>query len=304
LARPAYSAAVRIGVTLPMSESDGPGRMPGWPDVCALARHAESAGLDSVWICDHLMSEPAGHPPEGVLEAWTILSALAASTRRVTVGTLVTCSSFRHPALLAKMAATVDGISGGRLVLGLGAGSPGLEYEAYGFPDDHRLARFEETLAMAGGLLHGAVVTTSGRFHTLRQASLLPPPGRRIPLLVAGGSPRLLRLAARHAQARNTAWHGAPDDRLRARLAAMARALADEGREVGSLRVTVGVSVTDPDHRGVEEDGDAFAGSPDDLARIIDGYAMLGVDELIVALAPRTERSVDRLVRALTLRTM
>jgi alkanesulfonate monooxygenase SsuD/methylene tetrahydromethanopterin reductase-like flavin-dependent oxidoreductase (luciferase family) len=265
--------------------------MPGWAEVCALALHAESAGLDSVWVCDHLVSEPAGHPPEGMLEAWTILSALAASTRRVTVGTLVTCSSFRHPALLAKMAATVDAISGGRLVLGLGARSPGLEYEAYGFPDDHRLARFEETLEIVGGLLRGAVVTTSGRFHRfhrLRNAPLLPPPDRRIPLLVAGGGPRMLRLAARHAQAWNTAWHGAPDDRLHAQLAAMARALADEGREAGSLRVTVGASVTDPDHTGVDDNDGAFVGSPDDLARVIGEYAMLGVDELIVALTPRT----------------
>jgi alkanesulfonate monooxygenase SsuD/methylene tetrahydromethanopterin reductase-like flavin-dependent oxidoreductase (luciferase family) len=263
--------------------------MPGWPDVCALARHAESAGLDSVWICDHLVSEPPGHPPEGVLEGWTILAALAASTRRVTVGTLVTCGSFRHPALLAKMAATVDGISGGRLVLGLGAGTAGPEYERFGFPTDRLLARFEETLDVVGRLLDGAVVDSAG-FHRLRNASLLPAPERRIPLLVAGSGPRLLRLAARHAQAWNTAWYGAPDDRLRARLAAMADALAAEGRAVDSLRVTVGVSVTHDD------------GAPDGLARLVDGYAALGVDGLIVALEPRTERSVDALVHALTLR--
>lgn len=276
--------------------------MPRWPEVCGLARYAESVGLDSVWICDHLISEPSGQPPEGVLEAWTVLSALAASTRRVTLGTLVTCASFRHPALLAKMAATVDGISGGRLVLGLGAGFPGLEQEAYGFPDDHRLVRFEETLEIVGGLLRADVVTTHGRFHELRHASLLPSPDRRIPLLVAGNGPRMLRLAARHAQAWNTAWHGAPDDRLRARLAEMARTLADEGRETGTLRITVGMSVMDPDRMGVREHEGRFAGSPDDLSRVIDEYARLGVDELIVALAPRTERSVDRLVRALTLR--
>jgi alkanesulfonate monooxygenase SsuD/methylene tetrahydromethanopterin reductase-like flavin-dependent oxidoreductase (luciferase family) len=276
--------------------------MPGWPDVCALARYAESAGLDSVWICDHLVCEPAGRPPEGVSDAWTILSALAASTRRVTLGTLVTCTSFRHPALLAKMAATVDGISGGRLVLGLGAGFPGLEYQAYGIPDDRRLARFEETLEIVGDLLRGVVVTMSGRFHQVREAALLPSSDRPVPLLVAGGGPRMLRLVARHGQAWNTAWYGAPDDRLRARLAAMARALADESREAGSLRVTVGMSVADLDHTGVDEDDGAFAGSPDDLARVIDEYATLGVDDLIVALTPRTERSVDRLVRALTLR--
>ncbi|MEV4513938.1 LLM class flavin-dependent oxidoreductase [Dactylosporangium sp. NPDC049525] len=293
---------MRIGVTLPMSASDGPGRMPGWPDVRALALHAEAAGLDSVWICDHFVSEPGDRPPEGVLEAWTTLSALAAATRRVTVGTLVTCGVFRHPALLAKMAATVDGISGGRLVLGLGAGQPGLEFDAYGFPSDARIARLEETLEIVGGLLGGATVTRSGPFHRLRDAALLPPPDRRIPLLVAGGGPGVLRLAARHAQAWNTAWHGAPDDRLRSRLAAMARALADEGRAAESLRVTVGVTVADPDQPGVSPDDGAFTGPPAELARVIDAYATLGVDELIVALEPRTERSVDRLTHALTLR--
>ena len=278
-------------MTLPMSRSDGPGRMPGWPDVLALARHAESAGLDSVWVCDHLLSEPADQPPEGVLEAWTVLSALAASTRRVTVGTLVTCVSFRHPALLAKMAATVDAISGGRLVLGLGAGQPGVEYTAFGFPDDHRAARFAEALRIVAALLGGDTVTVSGRYHEMRDASLLPAPDRRIPLLVAGRGPRTLRLTARHAAAWNTAWYGPPDDRLRARLAAMSRALAAEGRDRRSLYVTVGMSVPDADRAGVG-----------DLARVIDRYAALGIDELIVGLSPRTGRSVDRLVRALTLR--
>jgi alkanesulfonate monooxygenase SsuD/methylene tetrahydromethanopterin reductase-like flavin-dependent oxidoreductase (luciferase family) len=284
-----------------MSKSDGPGRMTGWPDIRALAGYAESAGLDSVWICDHLVNEPPGGPPEGILEAWTILSALAASTRRVTVGTLVTCVAFRHPALLAKMAATVDGISDGRLVLGLGAGFPGLQYEWYGLPGDRRLARFEEALRIVAGLLGGQTVTTSGPFHQLHEATLLPAPERRIPLLVAGDGERMLRLAARHAQAWNTAWYGAPDELLRARLAAMARALAGQGREAASLRVTVGVSVTDPDHAVVEEG--EFTGSPDALARVIDDYAALGVDELVMSLAPRSERSVDRLVRALSLRS-
>ena len=106
-----------------MSVSDGPGRMPTWSEVRAVAQHAEAAGLDSAWVCDHLLSEPPGQPVEGIAEGWTLLSALAASTARLTLGTLVTPTVFRHPALLAKMAAGVDGISSGRLVLGLGAGS-------------------------------------------------------------------------------------------------------------------------------------------------------------------------------------
>jgi alkanesulfonate monooxygenase SsuD/methylene tetrahydromethanopterin reductase-like flavin-dependent oxidoreductase (luciferase family) len=275
--------------------------MPSWAEIEALARHAEAVELDSLWVCDHLVSDPPGRPPEGVLEAWAVLSALAASTRHATLGTLVTCTAFRHPVLLAKMAATVDTISGGRLVLGLGAGSLGTEYEAYGFPGDHRAARFEETLEIVGGLLAGATLTTLGRFHRLRDAALLPPPDRPVPLLVAGAGPRMLRLAARHAQAWNTAWYGTPDGRLRAQLAALARAQAREGREPGSLRVTVGMSVADPDHAAPGGQAGPFTGSPGELARAVDAYATLGVDELIVALAPMTARSVDRLVRALRL---
>ena len=130
-------------MTLPMSVSDGPGRMPTWAEVRGVAHHAEAAGLDSAWVCDHLLSEPPGQPVEGVAEGWTLLSALAASTARLTLGTLVTPTVFRHPVLLAKMATGVDGISGGRLVLGLGAGFAGAEYRMYGIAADHRWARFE-----------------------------------------------------------------------------------------------------------------------------------------------------------------
>ena len=208
---------------LPMSVSDGPGRMPTWPEVRAVAHHAEAVSLDSAWVCDHLLSESPGQPLEGIAEGWTLLAALAASTARLTLGTLVTPTMFRHPALLAKMAASVDGISGGRLVLGLGAGVAGAEYRMYGIAANHRWARFEEELQIIAGLLSGKPVTWSGRFHQLRDATLAPVPARRVPVMVAGQGERTMRLAARYADAWTTAWYGRPSDLLRTRLCAVGK---------------------------------------------------------------------------------
>jgi alkanesulfonate monooxygenase SsuD/methylene tetrahydromethanopterin reductase-like flavin-dependent oxidoreductase (luciferase family) len=272
--------------------------MPTWSRVRAVAQHAEAAGLDSAWVCDHLLSEPPGQPVEGVAEGWTLLSAVAASTTRLRLGTLVTPTVFRHPALLAKMAAGVDGISGGRLVLGLGAGFAGVEYRMYGIAADHRWARFEEELQMIVGLLGGEPVTWSGRFHQLRDATLLPAPARRVPVMVAGQGQRTMRLTARYADAWTTAWYGRPDDALHARLDAMARILEQQGRDPATLRRMVGIEAIDPEQQPARPGELTVA--REDLAAVIDGYQRLGIDDLIIGLRPVTVRSIDRLVDALT----
>ena len=291
---------MRIGVVVPMSLSDGTGQVPSWPEVLAFTEHAEALGLQSVWVCDHLISGPPGRPAEGIHEGWTILSALAASTSRVELGQLVMCASFRNPALLAKMAATADGVSGGRLILGLGAGWYDPEYEAFGYPTDHRVGRFEEALQIIRPLLRGESVAFAGRYHEVRDATLLPPPGRSIPILVAAKGSRMLRLTARYADAWNTAWFGHPDDRLRQRLVDLETALDAEGRDPATLRRTVGIRVLDPGVMSPDNGDDAaFAGSVDELARAIDAYELLAFDEVIVLLQPMTRRSLDRVGEAL-----
>ena len=291
---------MRIGVVVPMAVSDGPGQVPTWPQVRTFGQHAEAVGLDSVWVCDHLLS---GSPEGGIHEGWTILAALAASTRRVELGQLVTCVSFRHPALLAKMAVTADAVSGGRLILGLGAGWYDPEYQAFGYPTDHRVGRFEEALRIIGPLLGGERVTLAGGYSQVREAVLRPPPDRPIPMLVAAKGRRMLRLTARYADAWNTAWFGLPDERLSRRLAELHAALAAEGRDPATLRRTVGMEVWDPQaaDRGAGLGG-GFGGSVDELARAIDAYERLGLDDLIVQLEPKTTRSLDRLAQALELR--
>jgi luciferase-type oxidoreductase len=289
---------MRIGVTVPMSAGDAP-PMPTWQGVWAFAQRAEQLGFDSLWVCDHLLSDPGDRPVEGIHEGWTILSALAAATTSVDLGQLVMCTAFRNPALLAKMAVTADAISGRRILLGIGGGWYDAEHEAFGFATDHRVSRFEEAVRILDGLLDGETVTLRGRFHHVERARLLPQPERRIPLLIAGNGPRMLRITAKHADAWNTAWYGMPDERLRSRFDAFDAALTAEARDPTTIRRTVGIWIEDPqliaEH---DRDPDTFHGSPADVSRLLASYAELGIDDLIVGLTPMSIQSLDRLAAA------
>ncbi len=294
------AGAMRVGISLPVGEHDGrPGHPLAWSDVRDVALAAEAAGLDSAWLADHFMyRDPAGEIT-GLHEAWTLLSALASVTSRIELGTLVLCGSFRNPGLVAKMAATADLVADGRIVLGLGAGWHDPEYEMFGYPIDHRVGRFEEHLEIVARLLHGERVSMSGRYHEVRDAVLVPPPTRRVPVLVAAESPRMLRLAARWADAWVTAWYGPASDEVRARLRAFDEALAVEGRAGDAVARVVGVTVRDDDQPPVAEpEANAIGGSIDDVARALEAYAGLGFDQVIVGLEPISARSVERLAIA------
>jgi alkanesulfonate monooxygenase SsuD/methylene tetrahydromethanopterin reductase-like flavin-dependent oxidoreductase (luciferase family) len=198
------------------------------------------------------------------------------------------------------MAVTADTISGGRLTLGLGAGWYDLEYEAFGYPTDHRVSRLEEALRIIKPLLRGERVSVNGRFHTAQDAVLLPPADRPIPILIAAKAPRMLRLTARFADAWNTAWYGPPNERLHQRLADLDAALTAEDRDPTSIRRTVGVEVIDPAVENTPEATDtAVTSSVDALVNAIATYAALGIDDLIIGLRPPTKRSLDRLAAAL-----
>jgi probable F420-dependent oxidoreductase len=299
---------VKIGVIVPAAASDSDGGRPSWPAIESFARAAEAYGLDSVWMFDHFFHKPSGGPIDGQLEAWTVVSALAAATDRVEIGTLVLCSTFRHPSTVAKMAATADEVSGGRLILGLGAGWHDAEYDAFGFPKDHRVDRFEEALGIVVPLLRGKTVTFEGEYFTTRDAVLEPAPSRHIPVLVAAFGPRMLRLTARHADAWNTAWLGSPDELLRDRLEALDAALAAEGRDPATLERTVGIEIRDPTvgaagpGDGEEGEDRAFGGSVDELTEAFAAYEELGIGHLIAVLQPMTEASLERLALAVARR--
>jgi alkanesulfonate monooxygenase SsuD/methylene tetrahydromethanopterin reductase-like flavin-dependent oxidoreductase (luciferase family) len=286
---------VKVGIMLPVGGHDGA----TWTLIRALAVAAERHGLDSVWIADHLLYKP---PDDGELvgmhEAWTVLSGLAAVTERVELAPLVLCASFRSPGMVAKAAATLDEVSGGRLILGVGAGWHDPEYEAFGFPTDHKVSRFEEWVEIVARLVRGEQVTFDGRYHSVAHCVLVPPPERRIPLLVASHKPRMHGLTAKWGDQWNTAWYALPDDRYRERQAAMDEAVAAAGRDPASLERTVGIVVHDPEQGAQPDDESDLAGSIEDIAAALGEWAGLGFAHAIVLPQPMTERSVERIAEA------
>src|SRR5215218_6530018 len=183
------SRPCKIGVQLPEVERYVP-----WPEYVDLARRAEAAAYDSVWVGDHLLYDLPGGLTRGPWEAWTSLAAIAQATERVEIGPLVAATSFHAPAMLAKQAATIDAISGGRLIVGLGAGWNEREYAAFGFSYDRRVSRFEEALAIIATLLRDGRTTFHGTFYAVDDCVLDPRPVRAggPPLMLGSTSPRML----------------------------------------------------------------------------------------------------------------
>lgn len=293
---------MRIGVVLPISQDDGMAAAPTYPEIRAVALAAEAAGFDSLWIYDHLLFRFDGETT-GCHEAWTVLSAVAEATSRIQLGTIVMCTSFRNPALLAKMAATLDHVSEGRLILGVGCGWHDPEYEAFGYPTDHKVGRFEEALAVIHGLIREGRADLDGRWTQVRDAVLMPPARREIPILIAAKRPRMLELTARYADAWNLAWFGPPNERLAAVRADLLAACAAVGRDPATLDITVGINVRYPDLANqafpVGTGGEDLRGSTDEVAAGLAAYAELGVAHVIANVEPATPAAVERFAMAL-----
>lgn len=231
-------AHMKVGIVLPIEQADGATAPPSYGEIRDIALAAEAAGLSSLWVFDHLLFRSDG-VTTGIHECWTVLAAIAEATSRVQLGTIVMCTAFRNPALLAKMAATLDHISDGRLVLGVGCGWHDPEYEAFGYPTDHKVGRFEEALTVIRSLIREGRADLDGRWVQARDAVLMPPARPDLPILIAAKRPRMLELTARHADAWNAAWFGEPDERLATLRADVLAACGTVGRDPTTLDITV-----------------------------------------------------------------
>jgi probable F420-dependent oxidoreductase len=294
------SRPLKVGIQLPEVERDV-----RWPELLDMTRAIEDLGFDSVWVGEHLLYRYEDAPARGPWEAWTMLAAIAASTSRIELGPLVACTNFHNPALLAKQAATLDELSGGRFVLGLGAGWNEPEFRAYGYPFDHRIARFEEAFTIIRTLLREGAIDFDGRWYQARDCELLPrgPRPDGPPLMIGSIGPRMLRATMAHADAWN-AWFVDIENRP-AGVPPIRQLVDDACREVGrdpadverSVAVLVqmpggsGRPSVDPEHTLVAP----LSGDPGKLADALRAFAREGIAHVQLVLDPITTDSIRAL---------
>jgi alkanesulfonate monooxygenase SsuD/methylene tetrahydromethanopterin reductase-like flavin-dependent oxidoreductase (luciferase family) len=284
---------LKVGVQLPEVE-----REVRWPELLDMVRAIEDLGFDSVWVGEHLLYRWEDRPARGPWEAWTLLSAIAASTSRIELGPLVACTNFHNPALLAKQAALIDEVSGGRFVLGLGAGWNETEFRAFGFPYDHRIDRFEEAFTIIRTLLRDGAIDFDGRWYQARDCELLPrgPRPDGPPLMIGSIGPRMLRATMAHADSWN-AWyndtqnHPAGIPRLRD---LVDEACRDVSRDPAAVERTVAALVRLPGGAGRLQGSAGQAaipplpGDPAALADALGGFAREGIDHVQLVVDPIT----------------
>jgi probable F420-dependent oxidoreductase len=295
---------VKIGlVAYQANDRDTNSKRP-YATIRAIAQQAEADGFDSIWLADHLLYRYPGQPTRGIWECWTMLVALAEATQRVELGSLVLCNSFRNPAVLAKMATTADEVSGGRLILGVGAGWNEPEYQAFGLPFDHRVDRFEEAMQILRPLLREGHVDFAGRYYQARNCENVPrgPRPEGPPLLSGGEGPRMLKLTAQYADLWNTGYMGTPETMAGplARIEAACRAV---GRDPATIGVTalIGLWFSDLQAQKPGFFDNPLTGTVQEIAAAMRGYAELGVQHIMFQCAPYTPEARQRLTEALQL---
>jgi alkanesulfonate monooxygenase SsuD/methylene tetrahydromethanopterin reductase-like flavin-dependent oxidoreductase (luciferase family) len=296
---------LKVGIQLPEIE-----RQVAWPELATLIRRIEQLGFDSVWKTEHFMYRMPDGSAEGPWEAWTMLAAAAAITSKVELGSLVTPVGFHNPAVLAKTAATVDEISGGRLILGLGAGWNEPEFLGYGVPFDHRISRFEEAFTIIRTLLQEGQIDFDGKYFSARDCELVPNarPGGP-PLMIGSVGERMLNITLPYVASWNV-WHsdtGNSPDGVAPLLARVDAACLKVGRDPATVDATVVVLVRMPGGKGrwqgggLDQTPNPLQGPPEVIAETLRAYARAGVKHVQLVVDPITVESVEGLAPVLEL---
>jgi alkanesulfonate monooxygenase SsuD/methylene tetrahydromethanopterin reductase-like flavin-dependent oxidoreductase (luciferase family) len=299
---------LRVGLDILPAERAMDGQTPGWSDLMDLACAAEDVGFGSIWVPDHFIFPVSPDEQCGTWECWSLLTALAVATSRIEIGSLVLGSGYRNPALLAKMADTVDEISGGRLILGLGSGWLESEYRAFGYPYDNLVSRFEEAVQIIRGLLKTGEIDFSGRFYQARNCELRPrgPRPDGPPIMIGSRSPRMHQLAARYGDWWNGSWTTSAEQ-FRPKMDEIEDACRAVERDPMTLVRTAGVivflpadSTQSPPNAFWEAmkrmgGADPLTGSPEEITSELLKYHAQGVEHIQLIVHPMTASSVHRL---------
>lgn len=291
---------MRIGVQLPEVE-----RPVSWPEVRDMARAIEETGFDSIWVGDHLLYRDADGS-RGPWEAWSQLAALGEITERVMIGPLVAATSFHSPAMIAKKAATVDAISGGRLILGLGAGWNVTEYQAFGFAYDNRVSRFEEAFTIIRTLIREGSIDFEGHYYQIREMELLPGARPDMELMVGSNGPRMLDITIPHVDIWNTwhVWFGNTPAGLGPLMKRVDEAAIRSGRAPGEIKRTAAVFIELEGAIGrragsERPESTPLTGSVEDIAAGFASYQRAGMDHLQLVLDPIDRKSIEKVGRSL-----
>jgi alkanesulfonate monooxygenase SsuD/methylene tetrahydromethanopterin reductase-like flavin-dependent oxidoreductase (luciferase family) len=283
---------MRIGVMLPVGAMSSPGVPQPYSEIRSLALAAEAGGLETIWVYDHLLDEGPEAAPESPWEAWTVLTGLAEATSTVRLGCLVFCTAFRPPAVLARMADTLQDLSDNRLVLGLGAGWHKPEFDAFGIPFDHLAGRFDEATQIITTMLRDGRATFSGTYYQVDSAPVRERPGRVPPnILIAAKRPRMLEITARYADTWNLAWYGLPSDKFRESNAELTAACEKVGRDPATLERTAGLLIGTEFKQGLPPDANA-------IAEAFAAWEAEGVSEVICNPEPCDPAAIEVLAEA------
>jgi alkanesulfonate monooxygenase SsuD/methylene tetrahydromethanopterin reductase-like flavin-dependent oxidoreductase (luciferase family) len=303
--RPIWFESTRpmsLGLMLPIGERSHFGETPRFSDMVEMAQTARDVGFEAIWFADHFsFTEPESGNVRGVWEVWTMMAGVAAAVPDVQIGTLVACTGFRNPGVIAKMTEAIDEISGGKFILGLGAGWHQPEYEQFGFPFDYRVSRFEDAIRIIHPLLRDGHADYQGRFFQANNTVNLPRGPREggAPILIGSSGERMLGLVAEFADAWNTVWHSDPS-KVAELLPKVDAACDAIGRPRESLIRTAGGNFAMEGYTGRR--GNATEGDAEAMAARLAEFRDLGLSHFVCGLdlcTPSTITDFGKVIEAL-----
>jgi alkanesulfonate monooxygenase SsuD/methylene tetrahydromethanopterin reductase-like flavin-dependent oxidoreductase (luciferase family) len=298
-------SALEIGLVLPMGDPFVDGPTARWADIRDLALRAEAIGFETVWTADELLWRRPDGKTQGWWECIALTGAVAAATSRVKVGTWIMSALHRNPAITAKAVETLDEISGGRFVFGLGSGHAGAQARAFGLPENHVYSRFEEALQILIPLLRRGKADFAGTFHAARSLEHRPvgPRAGRIPIMIGAKGPKMLQLAARHADI----WSWYVEERsdlteFGPRLAALEAACVEVGRDPATIGKSAGVVVEPTSITGSEAVlGKPIRGSTAQITDALRAFGAAGFTNLELVVWPPSLEALDAIAPVLDL---